>query len=175
MFTTRSISRSLLGCLVILSLNSVILPNLLSATEKEQPQESKHSNPLVQNPEAETFTYVWEGRSDPFKPFIEPKVATKIDLNEVVDEDKVLTGMQLFEPGQLTLVAVMEAGGKKIAMVEDDTGKGYVIHEGMLIGRNGIVSQINKDNDVIITETERTRAGKEIVSTIVMRLNKEGD
>lgn len=120
------------------------------------------------------FQYVLEGRPDPFKPFIEPEVATKIDPNEIVEDDVELTGMQLFEPGQLSLVAVMYAGEKKFAMVEDVTGKGYVINEGIPIGRHGVVSEIRGDQ-VIITETARTRAGKEIITTVVMRLHKEGD
>jgi len=68
----------------------------------------------------------------------------------------------------------MYAKGDKLAMVEDVTGKGYIIKEGELIGRRGVVSRIT-DDQVIITETARTRAGKELVSTVVMRLNKEGD
>lgn len=125
-------------------------------------------------PPADEFSYQLEGRPDPFEPFIRPKVATTAEPDEIIEEDKILTGMQLFEPGQLTLVAVMSAQGDKMAMVEDVTGKGYVIKEGVLIGRRGIVSRINEDQ-VIITEKARTRAGKEIVSTVVMRLNKEGD
>ena len=101
-------------------------------------------------------------------------MATKLDPNEIVEEDVVLTGMQLFEPGQLRLVAVLFASDKKIAMVEDVTGKGYVINEGVLIGRHGVVSQVSTDQ-VTVTETTRTRAGKEIINTVVMRLNKEGD
>ena len=124
--------------------------------------------------QADEFQYQLEGRPDPFIPFIEPKVATKIDPNEIVDDEAELTGMQLFEPGQLTLVAVMFSNRGKIAMVEDVTGKGYVVHEGILIGRHGVVSQINEEQ-VIITETAHTRAGKELVTTVVMRLNKEGD
>ena len=116
------------------------------------------------------WEYLFEDRPDPFFPFIQPAVAT---LN-IPDEDEViLTGMQLFEPGQLKLVAIMFSPDKKIAMVEDVTGKGYVIDEGTLIGRHGIISKINLDQ-VNITETRKV-AGKEIVTPVVMRLNKEGD
>ena len=118
------------------------------------------------------FEYQLEGRPDPFAPFIKPKVATTLEQDKIVEDEVVLTGMQLFEPGQLKLVAVMYAEGDKIAMVEDVTGKGYVINEGALIGRHGVVSQITPDK-VIITETARTRAGKELTTTVVMRLNKE--
>lgn len=173
MVSTKKISNAVLSSLLV-CITATFFPSALMGTEKDIPQESDTSA-MQTKMEGDAFEYVWEGRPDPFKPFIEPKVASNIDLNAIVEEDKKLTGMQLFEPGQLTLVAVMGMSGKKIAMVEDDTGKGYVINEGMLIGRNGVVSQITQDNDVIITETAQTRAGREIVTTVVMRLNKEGD
>jgi type IV pilus assembly protein PilP len=125
-------------------------------------------------PDKDDFDYQLEGRPDPFEPFIRPQVATTEEPDQIIEEDKVLTGMQLFEPGQLDLVAVMFAQGDKLAMVQDVTGKGYIIKEGVLIGRRGVVSRITEDQ-VIVTETARTRAGKEVVTTIVMRLNKEGD
>ncbi len=121
------------------------------------------------------FTYVMEGRPDPFVPFIRPKVATaQLNPDEIIEEDVELTGMRKFEPGQLTLVAVMTTPEKKFAMVEDVTGKGYVITEGMGIGRHGTVTRIDP-GQVLVTEIAHTRAHKEIKNTIVMRLNKEGE
>ncbi|HHO48102.1 MAG TPA: hypothetical protein ENN06_06575 [Desulfobacteraceae bacterium] len=158
--------------LVLLLFNLIVLIwpaprcHALEAGQAEEPAPPEMNN--------NDFNYLLEGRPDPFKPFIEPEVATKVDPNEIIDEEVELTGMQLFEPGQLALVAVMFAGEKKIAMVEDVTGKGYVINEGVLIGRHGVVSEIRGDQ-VIVTETARTRAGNEIVTTVVMRLKKEGD
>ena len=125
----------------------------------------------------DTFKYVLEGRPDPFMPFITPKAATtkpQLNPDEIVDENVKLTGMRQFEPGQLKLVAVLQSGKQRIAMVEDVTGKGYILRVGMPIGRRGVVSEI-LPQQVIITETARTRAGKELVNTVVMRLNKEGE
>ncbi len=125
----------------------------------------------------DSFEYVLEGRPDPFVPFITPKAATtkpQLNPDEIVDEEVVLTGMRQFEPGQLTLVAVLQSGKQRIAMVEDVTGKGYILRVGMPIGRRGVVSEI-LPQQVLITETARTRAGKELVNTVVMRLNKEGE
>lgn len=117
----------------------------------------------------DTWEYVFQNRPDPFLPFIQPQIATTSP-----DADEVeLTGMQIFEPGQLTLVAIMFSTGKNIAMVEDVTGKGYLINEGMLIGRYGVVSQISM-NQVNITET-RSVAGRDVETPVVMRLKKEGD
>jgi type IV pilus assembly protein PilP len=137
--------------------------------------QAEELNPKQSTPN-DYYSYIIEGRSDPFKPFISPKAATPagVDPNEIVDENSELSGMQLFEPGQLTLVAVMLSDTDEIAMVEDQTKKGYILKEGDLIGKRGVVTQIDKQQ-VVITETAHTRAGKAINSSIIMRLNKEGD
>lgn len=123
-----------------------------------------------------TFDYILENREDPFVPFISERAATtkSIDMNEIVEANATLTGMQLFEPGQLTLVALLNNGTEDIAMVEDFTGKGYILTEGTLIGRRGVVKAI-APNNVIIEETAVTRAGKKIITEIVMILKKEGE
>ena len=59
-------------------------------------------------------------------------------------------------------------------MVEDQTRKGYVLKLGNLIGKRGVVSSIDP-RQVVVTETARTRAGKEMKSTTTMRIKKEGD
>jgi len=121
------------------------------------------------------FEYILENRADPFVPFLTEKAATSsVDMNEVLDNNEPLSGMQLFEPGQLTLVALMKNGAEDIAMVEDFTGKGYVLTEGIKIGRRGVIKDI-ASNSVIIEETAETRAGKKIVTEIVMILKKEGE
>ena len=82
--------------------------------------------------------------------------------------------MQLFEPGQLTLVALLKSKNRYLAMVEDFTGRGYVIREGMKIGRRGVIKEI-LPNKVLIEEVAMTRAGKELRNEIVMALRKEGE
>jgi type IV pilus assembly protein PilP len=124
----------------------------------------------------DNYFYKAEGRFDPFKPFVSPKSSSPAqqDPNEIVDDGNELTGMQLFEPGQLTLVGVMRSSGEPIAMVEDQTRKGYVLKLGNLIGKRGVISSIDP-RQVVVTETAKTRAGKEMKSTTTMRIKKEGD
>jgi type IV pilus assembly protein PilP len=124
----------------------------------------------------DVYTYNAEGRFDPFKPFVALKSSspTQQDPNEILDDGNELTGMQLFEPGQLTLVGVMLSSQEPIALVEDQTRKGYVLKLGNLIGKRGVVSSIDS-RQVVVTETARTRAGKEMKSTTTMRIKKEGD
>jgi len=121
------------------------------------------------------YFYNAEGRPDPFKPFVTPKSTSALaDPNEIVDEANTLTGMQLFEPGQLTLVGVILSSQEPIALVEDQTRKGYILKMGTPIGKRGVVTSIDS-RQMIITETAKTRAGKELKTTTVMRLKKEGD
>lgn len=125
---------------------------------------------------AADYSYKHEGRHDPFKPFVTAKAVSQalLDPNEIVDENLDLSGMQMFEPGQLTVVGVMLTSHEPLALVEDQTKKGYIIKIGTLIGKRGIVTSID-DQKVIVTETAKTRSGKEVKSTIAMKMKKEGD
>lgn len=141
--------------------------------EKVEAKAEKDLSELTIPKSKSTFEYKLEDRSDPFVPFLTEKVQ-ELDPNEIVDPNQRLTGMQLFEPGQLTLVALMKQNGKAVAMVEDFNGKGYLLEEGVKVGRRGVVQAIIP-NKVIIEETAKTRSGKILTSKIVMVLKKEGE
>lgn len=126
------------------------------------------------SPPSSSFKYRIEGRPDPFLPFISERSTRNEDPNEIIEEDRVLTGMQLFEPSQLTLVALMATGNDTFAMVQDFTGKGYIIKKGTKIGRRGVVTDITP-TQVIIEETAQTRGGQTLTNTIAMVLKKEGE
>lgn len=125
----------------------------------------------VQEILATPFTYRRENRPDPFKPFLTDKTGpTQI----VQEEEAPLTGMQLFEPGQLTLVAILFSGQQAIAMVEDSTGVGHILRAKDKIGRRGEVKAI-EPNTVVIEEWSLTTSGSKRVTTNEMVLRKEGD
>jgi type IV pilus assembly protein PilP len=119
------------------------------------------------------YEYLIDGRNDPFTPFISEK-ASSTNVDEILPIENQLSGMQLFEPGQLNLVAIVMAENNDFAMAEDTTGKGYILRTGMEIGQRGIITAI-QSNEVIIEETAFTRAGKKLTSNIVMLLKKEGE
>lgn len=151
----------------------------IAATEPPDAQNDEASPPPETAPLAiksstDTFEYRIEGRADPFMPFITERSTRNENPDEIIEEDKILTGMQLFEPSQLTLVALMATENDKFAMVQDFTGKGYVIKEGTKIGRRGVVAEIAPDR-VIIEETARTRSGEILTNKIAMVLKQEGE
>ena len=153
-----------------------ILMSINSISFAEEIIDSDFSN-LEKKVELEEYNYAMEGRTDPFRPFITPKAAQPagLDPNEIIDEQKILSGLQLFELGQLTLVGVLNNNNAgAIALVEDQTKKGYILKQGVAIGKRGVVTQIEGEQ-VIVTEISKTRAGKEITNTLIMKLNKEGD
>ncbi len=116
----------------------------------------------------EPFTF-GVSSSDPFMPFISDQM-----IKDQADKEvKSLTGMQLFEPGQLNLVAILFSGKKALAMVQDSTGKGYIIKKGTKIGRRGQVAEI-MPNAVVVKEWFRGSSGKKLYKDNEMVLRKEG-
>lgn len=165
-FYFMSSSKSITCCAILFSSLLTVFAGVSTGAEK-----SKTDTATVK-PQNE-FEYLLGDRKDPFVPFITEKATTRdANLDEIVDIEGELTGMQLFEPGQLNLVALMKSDDDDYAMVEDFTGKGYVITKGTLIGKRGVVKEITP-NQVVIEETAKTRAGQKIVTNIVMVLKKE--
>lgn len=117
------------------------------------------------------FAYRRENRSDPFVPFITQETGP---TQVAPEEDAPLSGMQLFEPGQLTLVAILVSGQQALAMVEDSTGMGHIIRVRDKIGRRGEVKAI-VPNAVVIEEWSLTSSGSKRFATNEMFLRKEGD
>ncbi len=170
----RGLQIGMAAVLVSVPFGFLHIPSSYAATSPESAQEEP--KPGGTDTEwVKQYEYQMEDREDPFVPFLTEKATTStVDMNEIVESNEKLTGMQLFEPGQLTLVALLATNGRAVAMVEDVTGKGYMIEEGTKIGRRGVVKDIIP-NKVVIEETAYTRAGKKIVTQIVMVLKKEGE
>lgn len=118
------------------------------------------------------FVYQREGRSDPFMPFLTDRA--KVDQPVVPKAREELVGMRKFEPGQLSLVAIVLGGRENLAMVQDPAGQGYVIRKGTKIGRFGVVDDI-EPNRVIVQNITFTRTGDERLNRVEMLLKKRGD
>jgi len=164
----------MVGVMLFLSGNESGAADNAAPGQDDQAQVASEDAIVAIKERVENFSYRIEGRPDPFLPFITERSTRNEDPNEIIEEDRILTGMQLFEPSQLTLVALMGTGNDKFAMVQDFTGKGYIIKEGTKIGRRGVVSEIAPGR-VIIEETARTRSGEILTNKIAMVLKKEGE
>lgn len=139
--------------------------------EQVPPQAGKAPKKTLEEVLQIPFSYRRANRSDPFLPFITEQTGPKQFAPE---EDAPLAGMQLFEPGQLTLVTILLSGQQSIAMVEDSTGMGHILKVKDKIGRRGEVKAI-VPNTVVIEEWSLTTSGTKRVTTNEMVLRKEGE
>ena len=120
--------------------------------------------------------YTRKGRVDPFEPFLNKQPEQRagggeegIDLPS--PPDTPLTRVSL---SQLKLTAILQIPGesKSIAMVEDQSGKGYVINKGTYVGESGgKVSEILSDR-ILIREKYKDVYGKIAVREIEKKLQK---
>lgn len=116
-----------------------------------------------------TAGYVYDptGKPDPFRPFIMETARPR----EIAEQ--MLQPLQRYEVSQLKLVAIIWGPDAPMAMVEDSTGKGYIISKGSYIGKNeGRVTDILQ-NEVVITEQSSNVFGETKTKEIRVKLREE--
>jgi type IV pilus assembly protein PilP len=133
-----------------------------AVTPNAQPEAPKYMPELAMG-------YDPKGKIDPFAPLIrdEPVKTVKEDEDEAVAKGKgqkrekriPQTPLERIEINQLRLRAIILAPSGNRALVEESTGKGYILTKGTYIGRNqGVVTNILKDK-VIVEETVESIQG----------------
>ena len=99
------------------------------------------------------------GKIDPFKPLFQASVETPDDSRKK-RPPRILTPLEKIELSQIRLVAVIVLKNRRIAMVEEASGKGYEVGVGTYIGRNqGRIAQI-KDSSIIVKEPVKDIMGR---------------
>jgi len=105
--------------------------------------------------------YDAEGRRDPFRSFIADQKM------KVADAER--GPLEQFDLSQLTVVAVVWGTGRPRALLEDPSGRGYVVQVGTAVGKNaGSVTSID-DNAVVVRETYVDYLGEQTSKEIEMR------
>jgi Tfp pilus assembly protein PilP len=110
------------------------------------------------------FSYDGVGMRDPFRSFEWEERSRKA----LMGGDK--GPLQQYDVNQLSLLAVVWNTGTARALVQDPSGKSYIIGTGTRIGKNeGRVTAIN-DNLVVVKETYVDFLGQETTKDIEMRI-----
>jgi type IV pilus assembly protein PilP len=116
--------------------------------------------------------YSGEGRVDPFSPLIKE---TEPEEQEEKDPDKPSrpkTPLEKLDLSQLELVAVISSPDGKSAVLEEASGKGYIVEKGTYVGLNsGKISEIEPDR-IIITETVKNISGKSVTREKILKIQK---
>jgi type IV pilus assembly protein PilP len=112
-----------------------------------------------------------EGKIDPFTPLFKEGIAS--DPEKQGKERRIpRTPLEMVDLGQLKLVAIMHAKSGNKALVEEASGKGYIVAKGSYMGINsGRVVKILKDS-IIIEEEAENIIGKRIIQERELKLQK---
>lgn len=96
-----------------------------------------------------------EGKLDPFEPLFKKEVVSLDVGKKKIKRRKPLTPLERVNLSQLTLVGIIQAPSGNRALVQESSGKGYVVKKGTYIGTNsGKIVQILKDRIIIEEESE---------------------
>jgi hypothetical protein len=103
---------------------------------------------------------------DPFRPFT-------LNLRPDTDESEILTPLQRFELPQLRLAGVVLNLRPPRAMLQDNSGMGYIITPGTPIGRRrGVVKSI-EPRRIVVEELVLDYYGREQIHQVVIEMPKE--
>ncbi len=111
-----------------------------------------------------SYGYDATGKRDPFRSFI---------LDRLNEEGKQAKGpLEEYDLSQLAVVGVVWDAERPRALVEDPSGRGYVVQQGTAMGKNeGRVITIN-DNLVLVRETYVDYVGDKTTKDIPMRIRQ---
>jgi len=152
----------------------VVTNKIAPAQIKKKKQTHPPAKNLQQEPSAFNSIATREGWSiDPFEPIYGDKSRAGTSLKKRAKRvSRPRTPLEALDLSQVKLVGVMLSDKGNTALVEDATGKGYVIRKGTYIGKNaGKVIQILKDRFIVEEEIENVH-GKIISQKRVIKLHK---
>ena len=126
-------------------------------------------------PEIPDYRYDAKGKTDPFKPFVRLELPTPAKKGP---EKKKYTGnltpLQRVSLDKVRVTGIAGSSAKRVAMVEDGAGKGYIVYLGTLIGENGgRVIQIFPDRVIVEEKVGEGSKGKEKSHRVALKLHKE--
>lgn len=124
-----------------------------SANQKKiSPVVSKPS--LIEKPKMSDL-YNPEGRLDPFEPLFKKEHLSVAVTKKKPKRRSPLTPLEKIDLSQLKLVGIILASSGNRALIQETSGKGYIVKKGTYIGiYSGKIIEILKDEIIVEEETE---------------------
>ena len=118
--------------------------------------------------------YTREGKVDPFEPFLRvPEAEVSNTEQEKLQIRPPQTPLERFDLDQLKLTGILVSSAKIRALIQEASGKGYIISEGTYIGnKGGQVTKITNDR-VVVEEKYIDVLGKVAVREIEIKLRPD--
>jgi len=133
-----------------------IVPSKAPATESNQKLVATVSPIVPKTAEPDTIDfYTPEGKLDPFEPLFKKEAVSVSVSTKTIKRRKPLTPLERVNLSQLTLVGIIQAPSGNRALVQESSGKGYVVKKGTYIGtRSGKIVEILEDRIIVEEESE---------------------
>ena len=149
-----------------------------SPEKKAAAQPAESAIPLLAKGIGKKSTYFYDpaGKPDPFRALFATDTGQRmVPVKSKVKKPKLpLTPLQRIDLSQLKLVGVIISPTGNKALVEEPSGKGYIISKGTYVGTNfGLVKRILKDRVVVEEEVEDYLSGGTKVRTKELTLYKK--
>jgi len=128
------------------------------ASPKLKIEDNKNEGPIVDK----NIDYSPVGKKDPFESFV-------IELKKS-QESIMGNPLQRYELAQLKLIGIMSNIPVPRAMIEDPTGKGWIVKAGTNIGKHfGKVKKIGEES-IIVVEEYHDRFGKLTINEVELTM-----
>ena len=147
------------------------LPADISNSKQKLVAEKSPTTKKTKIPEITDF-YNPEGKLDPFEPLFKKERVSLAVGKKKIKRRTALTPLERVNLSQLTLVGIIRSPSGNRALVQESSGKGYVVKKGTYIGTNsGKIVQILKDT-IIIEEESEDIYGKVSITKKPIKLQK---
>jgi type IV pilus assembly protein PilP len=135
-----------------------------AAAKKSAPAPESSAQPV-----AAEFTYDPAGKPDPFIPLVSEPAISSQKAAAAGTEDADVPPLQKYDLSEFNLVAIIiRDDNESTAMVEDKAGYGYILKQGMLIGKNnGIIRRITPST-IVVEEKTVDPSGSEKNNTVTL-------
>lgn len=162
--TTSNKAGKAVGQKIVLKKKTVAPPEKKAVAQKKP--EPEKAQAVV------AASYDPQGRIDPFAPLFKKEPEPTPAAAETPAPTRALSPLEKIELSQLKLKAIIRTAGGNKALVEEASGKGYIIAKGTFIGtRRGTVVAIVKDRVVVQEEVEDV-LGKITIQERELKLQK---
>jgi type IV pilus assembly protein PilP len=123
------------------------------------------------------YSYDPKGKLDPFQPLFttvaQQRMAVAKKKGKKKEKTLPLTPLQRIGLSQLKLVGIIVSPSGNKALVEEPSGKGYIISKGTYVGRNfGQVTEVLDDRVIVEEEVEDYLSGEMKAQKRELRLQK---
>ncbi len=134
-----------------------------ASTVPKQQSAVKSITPNTSVVTTSTYYYNPAGKPDPFEPFDIAKIKSTT----------AITPLQQFSLDQLTLKGIIWGTSNAKAIMQDPTGKTYIVGTGAKIGKNnGVIIRILNDKVVVLEKYTDVFTGKIKTNKVTMELKK---